>query len=254
MGFSLSSLNPFSSSGSALGGLVGGMGGGLAGIMGGSAAGSAMGMGNGSGSGGVDWQGLIGSQSDMAKANNTTNRNNISALQTRLNGMTAPATVAPAQLSLGNQFDVAREAQSESNAQNTGTANDALARKFAAMGGGPSGAEVKAQTNLSTQEAAQNDQAMAKINEGEAQAKTEIQNQQAQMNQQAQEFNTQMGQTYQQFGFSANSQIAQLDSMANQQQEDSATTAFNENLQQYQAQHSGGLLGAGGFLGTGIGA
>lgn len=230
----------------------------------------------GSSSGGIDWASLINSQNATAAQGQAQNQSNITSLQNRLAGISAPTTVSPQSVTASAvnaptslpQYDLARASQSQSNAADTSTANDALSRKFAALGGGPTGAAIKAQTNQSTQLENSNDQAMAGINEQEAGQLSQMQQQDSLVNaqneqqagefnasnsQQAQQFNTQMGQTYQQFGFSANSQIAQLDSSMNQQAQDAATTAFNENLQQYQAEHSGGLLGAGGLLGTGIG-
>jgi hypothetical protein len=70
----------------------------------------------------------------------------------------------------------------------------------------------------------------------------------------AQRFNSQMGQQANQFKFEANAKIASLDMAWREAQLEAQNNEFNKALSEWQAKHSGGLLGGGGFLGTGIGA
>lgn len=68
----------------------------------------------------------------------------------------------------------------------------------------------------------------------------------------AQKFNAQMQQNQNQFNFGANTTLAGLNQAYQTAQQQGAIDLFNAQMSQYQAQHSGGLLGGGGFLGTGF--
>jgi hypothetical protein len=74
----------------------------------------------------------------------------------------------------------------------------------------------------------------------------------AQQGMDAQKFNQQMGMQQSQFKFGAQSSIDQMNLQYQQAQQEAINNEFNKALSQYQAQHSGGLLGGGGFLGLGF--
>lgn len=141
--------------------------------------------------------------------------------------------------------------QTAGNAQSQNM--DAISRRFAAMGNLNSGAYVQAQTdaNRGAQQDAQNQ--ISNINVAEQQGAVPYAQIQSQEGMQGQQLGQQQGQYEQSLGeqqteFNKNYQLAQ-----NQQAMDSAANALNGSLSQWQQQHSGGLLGSGGFLGLGIG-
>lgn len=186
------------------------------------------------------------------------------------------------------QYDAMRARLNSQYSQQQSQAQDSLDRQFAAMGGGPgNGAQAKQTENLATGIAQQKGNDLMGINAQEGQTRTALQQQeeqkafesgeqqkgyafqagqadlgrqfqanelQAQQGMQAQEFNQQMGMQQNQFNFDANAKIAGLNQAYQQSQSDAAIQAFNAQMEQYKQRHSGGLLGAGGFLGSGIGA
>jgi len=155
---------------------------------------------------------------------------------------------------------------------------DALDRQFAALGGGPSGAQIKQTQILGDSMAKQRDQTMQDINFQEAQQRRalqeEEQNKQFQSeealkgrtfqgeqgalsrNLAANQFNSQMGSQFDQFAFDASSKISALDQSYRQANLSTLTSAleneYNAKMNAYQAAHSGGLFGGGGFLGLGF--
>jgi len=165
---------------------------------------------------------------------------------------------------------------------------EALDRQFAAAGGGPgNGAQAKQTENLSAGIAAQKGNDLLGINSQEAQARQDLQNlenqkefqsgetqkgygfqagqadlgrqfqaaeENAQLGQGAQEFNKQMEQAQNQFGVQAQMGLANLNTSWKQAQAEAQNNEYNKRLADYQARHSGGLLGGGGFLGLGFGA
>lgn len=175
------------------------------------------------------------------------------------------------------QFDSERNQVNSQYSQNQSEAQDALNRQFAAAGGGPgNGAQAKSTEALAYNTEQQKSQDLQSINSQEAATRTQLQQTQQQeafqsgeqaqgeqfsanetANQeemQAGEYNQQMEQAQNQFGFQANSTIAGLNDSWDEAQAQSNNNAFNMTMSQWQATHSGGLLGGGGFLGTGIGA
>lgn len=186
------------------------------------------------------------------------------------------------------QYDAMRTRLNSQYSQSQGQAQDALDRQFAASGGGPgNGAQAKQTENLAAATASQKSNDLEGINAQEGQTRTQLQQQQdqmafqsgeaqkgyafqagqgdlgrqfqanlfnAQQSTQGQQFNQQMLQSQNQFKFGANASIAGLNLQYQQAQQEAVNNEFNKALSQFQAQHSGGLLGGGGFLGTGIGA
>lgn len=166
------------------------------------------------------------------------------------------------------QFDVMREQANTQANQNSSQKSDALQRRYASMGMLNSGAAAdeanvqdqqnaqdKANTNLSigaeqaqTVTGLQSQEGQKEFQSGEALSGRNFQGQMQNQgeNLQANQFNTQAQQQFQQ---------AQMgDSLAvNQMQESAAEAQYNAAMNAYTAKHTGGLLGSGGMLGTGIG-
>lgn len=185
------------------------------------------------------------------------------------------------------QYDAIRNRLNAQYAQTQDTAQTGLDRQFAASGGGPgNGAEAKQTENLASDVAKQKGQDLQSLNAQEAQTRTDLQNQenqkafqsgesqkgmqfefgQNQLNRtqagaeaasaeklSAGEFNSQMGMQYNQNMFDNSAKISGLDMQWDQAQAEANNNAYNKALSDFQAQHSGGLLGGGGFLGTGFG-
>lgn len=149
------------------------------------------------------------------------------------------------------QFDTMRQQTSQALSKQNSTNQDALQRRFAAMGNMNSGAYVKAGQiqDQGNQETTAN--AMNTIGSQEAAERTNLQNMENQKEFQSGETGRQLGMQSQvenyQLPMQGEGQLAGL----NQNASDSE---FNRRQQRYKAGHSGGLLGGGGFLGTGVGA
>lgn len=159
------------------------------------------------------------------------------------------------------EFDQARNLTSQSlNSQKQGS-EDAMQRRFAAMGNLNSGSYIKAAQVGDQQANEARGNAMAGIGVQEAQTRRNLQQQESQKEFQSGEnaktFNAGQRNQFQQFktGLSADSygKISQLDLAYKQLQQQQADDAYQARMNEYQAKHSGGLLGAGGILGTGIG-
>lgn len=194
------------------------------------------------------------------------------------------------------QYDAMRTRLNSQYSQSQGQAQDAIDRQFAAMGGGPGGAQIKQTENLAANTEKQKGQDLEGIDAQEAQSRQDLQTQENQkafqssetgkgygfqaneadlsrkqtadeaaagrsmqgeefnagQNMSANEFNQQMQQNQNQFGFQAGSTLAGLNTSWDQAQQEAYNNEFNKQISQYQAQHSGGLLGGGGFLGLGI--
>lgn len=160
------------------------------------------------------------------------------------------------------EFEQARNLTSQSlNAQKQGS-DDAMQRRFAAMGNLNSGAYIKAAQVGDQQANESRGNAMAGIGMQEAQTRRGLQQQEAQKEfqsgEQAKMYNAQAGNQFQQFktGLSADSmgKVASLDLAYKGMQQQAADDAYQARMNEYQAKHSGGLFGAGGFLGVGVGA
>lgn len=269
----------FDSIGSALGSAAGFMVGGPIGALIGN---KAMGSGAG-GPGGIQQPGQVDLNnfgSDPASA----------ALQKRLSGMTAPGAISAGSNPYSGadsykakdmasaalpEYDALRSRLNQSYSQNQGIAQDALDRQFAAAGGGPgNGAQAKQTENLATATEKQKGEDLAGINAQEAATKRELQSQESQKEFQsqeaqkgmqfqagqsqagrelsAQEYNSQASQLFNQFQFEGSAKIAGLDDAWKQAQAEANNNEFNKAMEEFKSQHSGGLLGSGGFLGTGF--
>lgn len=145
--------------------------------------------------------------------------------------------------------------QAQQDAGNEQTQNlDAITRRFAAMGNMNSGAYVQAQQNAGRDAATQAQDQIGKINMQEQNVADQGLLQHNQLQEQNNEFMQGQGQQEAQFENELPLKSRQLDLEANQQGMDQAANAFNEQLAGFQANHSGGMFGQGGFLGLGNGA
>lgn len=191
---------------------------------------------------------------------------------------------------------VQNQATQKLNTQNSG-AQDAIQRRFAAMGNLNSGAYAKSaqmqdqsnaenvastDTSIGFQQAqARNTMNQAEQNKefqsGEAanqrgfagqqavnqenfQGSEDVANRNLQSSQanasrdmQASEFNTGNQMKNQEFQIGESGQLAGMDLGYKNAEQNQAEDQYNAQMNSYQAMHSGGLLGAGGFLGTGLG-
>lgn len=156
------------------------------------------------------------------------------------------------------EFDAMRRRMDTKYNREHMTAQDALDRQFAALGGGPSGAQMKQTTKLAGKFAEQKSQDALALEAEEAKARRGLQE-----SEYAKEF--QSGEAARGYGFQGklagvNAKMQGLTGLANldiqwkTQQKEAMNDLFDKMMAQYQARHSGGLLGGGGILGTGIGA
>lgn len=141
------------------------------------------------------------------------------------------------------------------------TAQDALARRYAAMGAGNSGAFIKQQQQLLQDTEDRKQDALAQVDDQEKQALESEYNKEFQSAEaakgrdlQRQQYNSDIDFRDKVFRFDSKSKLAQLEMAFTQAERDAQDQQFNKEMERYQARHSGGLLGAGGILGTGIGA
>lgn len=187
------------------------------------------------------------------------------------------------------EYDAIRsQTQRTLNAQGQG-AQDAIQRRFARMGNLNSGAYVKA-AQLQDQTTAQTTaDALNRIGFEESQARRGLQQAEdakvfqstealagrnfqgqqatlgrnfealqaaaarnAQAELQTNLFNAQQANQFNQWQFEADTKLDAMDLAIKQQQQAAAEAAFNAAMATYQAEHSGGLLGAGGVLGLGL--
>lgn len=140
--------------------------------------------------------------------------------------------------------------------------NDVMARKFASMGGGPSGAEVKDQQIRDQNNLSQQEDAIAGVNAQESNtlANRDFQSGESEKQRAFSGSEAQKARDLSSSQFGANlayqkeMKLKELDMMQKQFDLDSQNTQFNKEMSNWTKDHTGGLLGAGGFLGTGIGA
>lgn len=146
--------------------------------------------------------------------------------------------------------------------------NDAMLRRFTAMGGGAnSGAFIKQSQIQNEALNKQQEDAVAGIDANQAHEKETQDFAQNQADQQRRfqsgeadkERAHQSGQFDQSLGFQKEQATVQnankkreLDLQASQQELDKATTAFNVDMAKWQQKNSGGFFGSGGFLGLGF--
>ena len=172
------------------------------------------------------------------------------------------------------EYDLQRQKLDAQFNNQRSTAMDALDRRFAAMGGGPSGAQVKSQLMLENQLSQNRNQAANDIGFAEAQARRGLQSQEGQKEFQSGEaytqrgfgasdtarqqalslaqYNNQSAIQQGQFKFDAQSKMRQLDLARYNADIAARESAFNKELSQHQAGQTGGLFGGGGFAGLGI--
>lgn len=164
-----------------------------------------------------------------------------------------------------NQFDVARERAAQRSSADAQATTGAIQRRFASMGGLNSGASIKAQQIAQQQAQAQREDAIAGVDAAQQQYAEQLAESERGRAFQASQSGLDRGFQGEQNALARALQARQLDMQGTQfdkqfdlqgrqfdfQKDESA---FNRRLAKYQAGRSGGLLGGGGFLGTGIGA
>lgn len=151
------------------------------------------------------------------------------------------------------QYDAMRARLNQQFSQSQNQAQDSIDRQFAAMGGGPgNGAQIKQTENLAAETNKQKDLANQDINAQEAQARFNLGQTESQRAYESGE--ALKGRTAQagEFGVEQLGNLGQLDLAFKNAQQQANNDAFNRALAEYQAKHSGGLFGGGGFLGLGL--
>lgn len=203
-------------------------------------------------------------------------KDRVAALQARFNEINVPGERLKAENMPGftgpsaplEQFNVARDRAKQSAGAAAVQGGDAINRRFAAMGNLNSGAALKAAENVRNEAAAQEQNALAQINAQEQAVRFDVDQANLNRDLQRQENVAQrnfqrdlknLDQAFQEkvFSFDSQSKLAQLDiglneSMIKNTLEQDAQE-FNKRMEGYKAKNSGGLLGGGGLLGTGIG-
>jgi hypothetical protein len=160
----------------------------------------------------------------------------------------------------GSGYDYLRK-QATDRSQQEGSDNmDALNRRFASMGMQNSGSQIKAQEENQRQTSANTENAVGAVNvaeQGQGMQAAESQKQRelvAHEGEAGRAIQTKsLEQEGSQFQQSLPLQKKALDNQAEQMGLDREAMYFNESMGQWQQKHSGGLLGGGGFLGSGIG-
>lgn len=162
------------------------------------------------------------------------------------------------------EYDAVREKAVRDSQGQDQEQQEALRRRFAAMGGLNTGAAIKAQQNSTNSAMQRRQDALNNIGFQEAQQRRAMQERENTQEFQSGEaykareadterFNADLAFKNNVSQFDAQSKLRQLDLQHWQIQMDAANTQFNKELAMYSAKNSGGLFGAGGFLGTGIG-
>lgn len=155
------------------------------------------------------------------------------------------------------EYDVARQKINESANSEGQAGSEALARRFASIGGGAnSGAFIK-QSELQNQSNETNrSNNLRDIAAQEAQTTRGLQQAEDtkayQSGENAKNFNSQQAFQDKVFRFDSSSKLGQLDLAYKSAEENAATDAYNAELNSYTAKHTGGILGSGGLLGTGL--
>ncbi len=213
-----------------------------------------------------------------------------SSLQSMISGFKVPDGITPGQVTADTstyqakdmsksalpQYDAMRARLSSQYSQNQRQGQDAIDRQFAAAGGGPgNGAQAKQTENLVNATAAAKSADTQNLDAQEQQTRTQLQQAEndkafqsseatkgrvAQIgefnvgaNNQAQQFNAGLGLQGQQMKFDQGAKLASLNQGWDEAQAESRNNEYNKVLSDWQAKHSGGLLGGGGFLGLGLG-
>lgn len=185
----------------------------------------------------------------------------IKALRGELAGVPKPQMIGPegaAYKAQPNQpqYSAVREAITNRAAASGRTANDAVTRRFAAMGGLGSGSAIKATQMVNDQAEAGKRAELAAVDQQIAQTESDKEFQSAEAakgrGMQREVFNADQAFKDAVFRFDSNSKLAQLQLAFEQADRDSQDTEFSKELAMYQQKNSGGLFGSGGFLGLGF--
>lgn len=147
-------------------------------------------------------------------------------------------------------YDALRKKAIDDGGNATSQGMDAITRRYAAMGNINSGAYTKAQEDVTRDANKTTQDSLANIGIAEQQQALP----QAQFQEAKSEYGQNLAEQKSEFSQSNQNQTRALDLQQKQQQLDQATNDLNAGFAKYQQSHSGGLLGGGGFLGTGIGA
>lgn len=173
-------------------------------------------------------------------------------------------------ISAGNplpEYDALRQRVSQQNRAQAQDNQSALSRRFASLGALGSGAFIKQQQIADDQAGQRLDQALGDVGFQEAQAARgieeadkarEFQSGEAQKQREFSQFDRNLA--AQNFNFQQkvaefdnNAKLRALDLQMYNSQVGANESQFNKELAQYTSSKQGGLLGSGGFLGTGIG-
>lgn len=160
------------------------------------------------------------------------------------------------------ESQLANQKASISRQYNAGaqSANDAVSRRFAAMGAGGSGSAVKASERIFQDAADKSVQAQNELESatraqfGEQEANRAFQSNEAMKGRNAarEQFNSEVDFKDKVFRFDSTSKLAQLELGFIQSERDAQDQNFNKEMARYQQANQGGLLGGGGILGTGF--
>lgn len=169
--------------------------------------------------------------------------------------MAAPALYPDLQKRFDQQRTQVGQRVSAARQQN----QDALKRRFAAIGGLNSGAAIKQQQLADDTANQQREQGMAAVNDLEAQAREvqvnrDFQSGEAQKQRDFQSKQSDIDRQFQDkvFQFDKESKLKQLDLQSQDLALRRDENEFNKRMAQLQADRSGGLFGGGGFLGLGL--
>jgi len=139
----------------------------------------------------------------------------------------------------------------------TNTSNDALARRFAAMGAGNSGAFIKQQQqllqNAEDKKLDANNEFDNKFAQQEADLEFQSGEQAKQREFAAENANVENEFKDRVYKFDSSSKLAALELQAVQAERDAQDQGFNKQMSLDAAKKQGGLFGGGGFLGLGLG-
>lgn len=171
----------------------------------------------------------------------------------------------------GSPYDYLRNKATQDAGNQQAQGLDAITRRYAAMGNLNSGAYTKAIEDNSRTAANASQNAQGQIDMAEnAQAlpyaqlaqqgsqfsqslSAQLSEAEKTRGQQESQYGRTLGEQQSEFGQEMPLKQQQLDLEARQQNIDKEANNINERLGTYQAHHSGGLLGGGGFLGSGLG-
>lgn len=142
---------------------------------------------------------------------------------------------------LGEQFNTQQQAGGE-----------AISRRFAALGNMGSGSAIKAQQIHNQNTAKARGDAFAGLGAEESKARRSLDETENQREFQVGMQNNQTANQFQQFKAGEGSKLSALDLQHRQMEQQRRQDAYQNDLNQYKQKNSGGLLGGGGFLGTGL--